>query len=146
MNEDDPVYVKAMLRWMYCMDHGLEDSDDMKDIQPLILLRDLARKYDVIHLVTHLNTTIDWIVGEFKAWREDFIATIDDIFEVVGDSDSWRVLEDALVEWTCRQDNTFQHVERSALEEFLSRHPRLSGILATKLLYLRLGGPIQESP
>jgi hypothetical protein len=128
------------------MDHGLEDSDDMKDIKPLILLRDLARKYDVTDLVTHLNTTIDWIVGEFKAWREDFITTIDDIFEVVGDSDSWRVLEDALVEWTCRQYNTFQHVERSALEEFLSRHPHLSGILAKKLLYLRLGGPIQESP
>jgi hypothetical protein len=97
MPEDDPVYLEAMLRWMNCMHHGFQGNYKLEGIEQRVLLEDLARKYDVAELVEQLGSETRKIVNSFWTWKADFIATIDHIFEMTGDSDARRALEDVLV-------------------------------------------------
>jgi hypothetical protein len=137
MHDDDPAYLEAMLRWMYCMHHGLKIHNNPKGLEYLVTLGDLARKYDVAGLVIQLNSDIEQVVNCSLTWNNDCITAIDHIFEVVGDSESWQILEDALVGWTCREgdkEEMFGDVDWEVFDKFLSRHGRPGRRIVIKLL------------
>jgi hypothetical protein len=117
------------------MEHDLRDDDEWGGIEPLVILGDLARKYNVRELIAQLDREIGQLLNYFQDWTEEFMELIDSVFELVGDSDTWRVLEDVLVPWTCEQELHDKQVEQEDFDEFLSRHERLAVRIARNLWY-----------
>lgn len=134
MDDDDPIYLEKMLSWMYSMEIYQEEFLELRYIEHRVILQDLARKYNVIELVAQLNSEIQNLVKQSCTWADDEFATIDNVFKVVGDSDSWRALEDALVAWTCQEKASFGHIKWALFQDFLCRHKRLGAKIAVELM------------
>jgi hypothetical protein len=137
LDDDDPVAVDTMLRWMYDGDYldNVHDRKGQGDLTFHANVAELAEKYGLPGLAREARDKVDSFFKYNEFRYNGFQPNIQGVFGCEQDTAAYDYIEKAILKWFCEKRPTLhEFIDYDELSAVLEDNPRFTSMLVVKML------------